>query len=72
MRKRAVTVSRKKKYEMGKKIMGKSVAETIRDLSKKIIDKNKAVVIGQCLSAVGWVQNTVPPQKKRNYRTAND
>ena len=53
-----------KKNEMGKKIMGKSVAETIRDLSKKIIDKNKAVVIGQCLSAVGWVQNTVPPQKK--------
>ena len=49
---------------MGKKFMGKSVAETIRDLSKKIIDKNKAVVIGQCLSAVGWVQNTVPPQKK--------
>ena len=57
---------------MGKKFMGKSVAETIRDLSKKIIDKNRAVVIGQCLSAVGWVQNTVPPQKKRNYRTTND
>ena len=49
---------------MGKKFMGKSVAETIKDLSKKLIDKNKAVIIGQCLSAVGWVQNTVPPQKK--------
>ena len=44
--------------------MGKTVAETIRNLSKKILDKNKGIVIGQCLSAVGWVQNTVPAQKK--------
>tara|TARA_A100001011_G_C14183561_1_gene787996 strand:- start:27 stop:935 length:909 start_codon:yes stop_codon:yes gene_type:complete len=44
--------------------MAKTVAETIRDLSKKILDKNKGIVIGQCLSAVGWVQNTVPAQKK--------
>ena len=54
----------KKNKEWAKKFMGKSVAETIRDLSKKIIDKNKAVVIGQCLSAVKWSSNTVPPQKK--------
>ncbi len=44
--------------------MGKTVAETIRNLSKKILDKNKGIVIGQCLSGVGWVQNTVPAQKK--------
>ena len=44
--------------------MGSTVAETIRNLSKKILDKNKGIVIGQCLSAVGWVQNTVPAQKK--------
>ncbi len=44
--------------------MGKTVAETIRNLSKKLLDSNKGIVIGQCLSAVGWVQNTVPAQKK--------
>ena len=44
--------------------MEKTVAETIKTLSKKLVDKNKAIIIGQCLSAVGWVQNTVPPQKK--------
>ncbi len=49
---------------MVKKIMGKTVAETIRDISKKHIEKNKGVIMGQCLSAVGWVQNTVPAQKK--------
>ena len=49
---------------MVKKIMGKTVAETIKSLSKDHIDKNNGVVMGQCLSAVGWVQNTVPPQKK--------
>ena len=44
--------------------MAKTVAETIKNLSKKLIDKNKGIIIGQCLSAVGWVQNTVPPQRK--------
>ncbi len=44
--------------------MEKTVAETIKILSRKLINKNKAVIIGQCLSAVGWVQNTVPAQKK--------
>ena len=44
--------------------MEKTVAETIKELSKKLVDSNKGIIIGQCLSAVGWVQNTVPPQKK--------
>ena len=44
--------------------MGKTVAETIREITKKHIKKNSGVVMGQCLSAVGWVQNTVPKQKK--------
>ena len=51
---------------MGKKIMGKTVAETIRSLTKNHIEKNNGLVMGQCLSAVGWVQNTVPAQKKRH------
>ena len=49
---------------MVKKNMGKTVAETIREITKKHIERNKGVVMGQCLTAVGWVQNTVPNQKK--------
>jgi metal-dependent amidase/aminoacylase/carboxypeptidase family protein len=44
--------------------MERTVAETIKFLSKRLIDSNKGIIIGQCLSAVGWVQNTVPAQKK--------
>ena len=44
--------------------MEKTVAETIRELTKKNILNDKVRVIGQCLSAVGWVQNTVPQMKK--------
>jgi acetoin:2,6-dichlorophenolindophenol oxidoreductase subunit beta len=44
--------------------MEKTVAETIKNLTKLHIKKGKGVVIGQCLTAVGWVQNTVPAQKK--------
>jgi len=44
--------------------MEKTVAETIKELTKYHINKRNGKVIGQCLTAVGWVQNTVPPQKK--------
>ena len=40
-----------------------NVAETIRALTKKHLN-NGSIIIGQCLSAVGWVQNTIPKQKK--------
>ena len=49
---------------MGKKFSSKTVAETISELSKITVDRYKGIIIGQCLSAVGWVQNTVPKQKK--------
>ena len=49
---------------MGKKFSSKTVAETISELSKITVEKYKGIIIGQCLSAVGWVQNTVPKQKK--------
>ncbi len=49
---------------MGKKIMAETVAETIRKITKKHIDNGKGFVIGQCLTAVGWVQNTIPKQTK--------
>ena len=49
---------------MGKKIMAETVAETIKKLTYNHLNKNNGVILGQCLSAVGWVQNTIPPQKK--------
>jgi pyruvate/2-oxoglutarate/acetoin dehydrogenase E1 component len=52
---------------MGKKNSSKTVAETICKLSKNLIDKHNGVIIGQCLTAVGWVQNTVPKQKNAIY-----
>jgi pyruvate/2-oxoglutarate/acetoin dehydrogenase E1 component len=47
---------------MGKKNMA-TVADTIRELTKKHLN-NGSFIMGQCLSAVGWVQNTIPKQKK--------
>ena len=44
--------------------MEKTVAETRKKITKNHIDANKGIVIGQCLTAVGWVQNTIPPRKK--------
>ena len=52
---------------MGKKNSSKTVAETISELGKNLIDKHNGVIIGQCLTAVGWVQNTVPKQKRSIY-----
>ncbi|RAU20805.1 hypothetical protein CU669_16155 [Paramagnetospirillum kuznetsovii] len=42
--------------------MARTVADTIRELTRAHIADNNGVVMGQCLSAVGWVQNTVPAQ----------
>lgn len=44
--------------------MGKTVAETIRELTNTHLNKNNGIILGQCLTAVGWVQNTIPKQKK--------
>ena len=43
--------------------MGETVADTIRELTRRHIAENNGLVLGQCLSAVGWVQNTVPAQE---------
>lgn len=42
--------------------MARTVADTIRELTRQHIAQNNGIVMGQCLSAVGWVQNTVPEQ----------
>lgn len=35
-------------------------AETMREITRKHLIENNGVIIGQCLSAVGWVGGTVP------------
>lgn len=42
--------------------MERTVADTIRDVTARHIASHNGLVLGQCLSAVGWVQNTVPAQ----------
>lgn len=44
--------------------MARTVADTIRGLTREHIEANDGMVLGQCLTAVGWVQNTVPKQTK--------
>ena len=40
--------------------MEKTVREIIKETSRDHIKKNKSLIFGQCLSAVGWVGGTVP------------
>lgn len=44
--------------------MGKiTVADTIREISRQHLEENNGLLIGQSISAVGWVNNTVPDCK---------
>jgi len=45
--------------------MAETVADTIRELTRRHIAENDGIVIGQCLTAVGWVQNTIPRQEQK-------
>ena len=38
----------------------RTVAETIREISRKHLEENNGILLGECISAVGWVNNTVP------------
>jgi len=41
--------------------MGKiTVADTIREISRRHLEENNGLLLGQAISAVGWVNNTVP------------
>ena len=40
--------------------MEKTVRETIKEIIRKHLKKNKGQVFGQCLTAVGWVGGTLP------------
>ena len=43
--------------------MAGTLAETIKEITRKHLEENNGLIIGQCLSAVGWVNNTVPNTK---------
>lgn len=47
--------------------MARTVADTIRELTRTHIADNDGLVLGQCLTAVGWVQNTIPAQVEGNH-----
>lgn len=40
--------------------MGKTVAETIKEITREHLTKNNGLLLGQAITAVGWVNNTVP------------
>ncbi len=44
--------------------MERTVTDAIREVTARHIAEHNGLVLGQCLSAVGWVQNTVPPQRE--------
>ena len=41
----------------------KTVAETIKEITRKHLEENNGILLGECISAVGWVNNTVPDVK---------
>ena len=40
--------------------MAKTLRETIKEITRKHLTENNGIILGECLSAVGWVNNTVP------------
>jgi len=44
--------------------MAEQLRETIRRISRKHLEENNGLLLGQCLTAVGWVGNTVPEMKE--------
>jgi acetoin:2,6-dichlorophenolindophenol oxidoreductase subunit beta len=43
--------------------MAGTLAETIKEITKKHLEEENGLIMGQCLSAVGWVNNTIPDTK---------
>jgi pyruvate/2-oxoglutarate/acetoin dehydrogenase E1 component len=40
--------------------MGLTVADTIREISRRHLEENNGLLLGQAITAVGWINNTVP------------
>lgn len=43
--------------------MEQTLAETIREITREHLEKNNGMLLGQAITAVGWVNNTVPDCK---------
>lgn len=41
--------------------MERTVADTIREITREHLEGHNGLLLGQCITAVGWIQNTVPP-----------
>ncbi len=46
--------------------MAKTVAETIREITRKHLAEGKSLLFGQCITAVGGVNNSVPVELKNS------
>ncbi|MCI0415658.1 hypothetical protein L0222_23025 [bacterium] len=40
--------------------MGKTTAETIKEITRNHLEKGNGLLLGQCVTAVGWIGGTVP------------
>lgn len=40
--------------------MERTTADTIKEITKKHLEENEGLLLGQCISAVGWIGGTVP------------
>ena len=43
--------------------MGKTTAETIREITRHHLEESNGILLGQCVTAVGWIGGTVPDCK---------
>lgn len=43
--------------------MARTVADTIKEITRKHLEENNGLLLGQSITAVGWVNNTVPDCK---------
>lgn len=41
----------------------RTLAETIKEITRRHLENNGGLLLGECISAVGWVNNTVPDVK---------
>lgn len=44
--------------------MGRTVADTIREITRDHLENNNGLLFGQCVTAVGWIGGTVPDAKR--------
>jgi len=43
--------------------MAKTVAGTIKEITRRHLEENNGLLLGQCIRAVGWINETVPNSK---------